>query len=131
MYDLVVIGSGPGGYAAAFRGADLGMKVCIVDRTAYLGGVCLNVGCIPSKTLLHAAKVMTDVSGLTDYGITYDKPIINLAKLNEKKDQIINDLRGGLSVLANKRNVDFKTGTAELESNNKLSLINVIPWGFL
>ncbi len=90
MYDLVVIGSGPGGYAAAFRGADLGMKVCIVDRTAYLGGVCLNVGCIPSKTLLHAAKVMTDVSGLTDYGITYDKPIINLAKLNEKKDQIIN-----------------------------------------
>lgn len=124
MYDLVVIGSGPGGYAAAFRGSDLGMKVCIVDRTPYLGGVCLNVGCIPSKTLLHAAKVMTDVSDLTDYGITYDKPVINLAKLNEKKDQIISDLRGGLSVLANKRNVDFKTGAAKFESNNKLLLIN-------
>ena len=78
MYDLIVVGSGPGGYAAAFRASDLGMKVCIVDRTVYLGGVCLNVGCIPSKTLLHAAKVITDVSDLTEYGITYNEPVINL-----------------------------------------------------
>lgn len=124
MYDLVVVGSGPGGYAAAFRASDLGMNVCIVDRTDYLGGVCLNVGCIPSKTLLHAAKVITDVSDLTEYGITYEEPVIDLVKLNEKKDQIINDLRNGLSALASGRNVDFKTGMAKFESNSKLLLTN-------
>ncbi len=124
MYDLIVVGSGPGGYAAAFRASDLGMKVCIVDRTVYLGGVCLNVGCIPSKTLLHAAKVITDVSDLTEYGITYNEPAIDLVKLNEKKDQIINDLRNGLSALASKRNVDFKTGMAKFESTSNLLLTN-------
>ena len=124
MYDLIVVGSGPGGYAAAFRASDLGMKVCIVDRTVYLGGVCLNVGCIPSKTLLHAAKVITDVSDLTEYGITYNEPVIDLVKLNEKKDQIINDLRNGLSALASKRNVDFKTGMAKFESTSNLLLTN-------
>ena len=124
MYDLVVVGSGPGGYAAAFRASDLGMKVCIVDKTDYLGGVCLNVGCIPSKTLLHAAKVITDVSDLNEYGITYGEPVINLVKLNEKKDQIIDDLRSGLSALARERNVDFKTGIAKFESTSQLSLAN-------
>ena len=82
MYDLLVVGSGPGGYAAAFRASDLGMKVCIVDKTGYLGGVCLNVGCIPSKTLLHVAKVMTDVVDLAEYGVTYGQPLLNLVQLN-------------------------------------------------
>lgn len=121
-YDLVVVGSGPGGYAAAFRASDLGMNVCMIDKTSYLGGVCLNVGCIPSKTLLHVAKVMTDVADLSDYGVTYNEPSLNLIKLNQKKNQIINELRGGLFALAKKRNVDICTGLAEFESSNKISV---------
>ncbi len=124
MYDLLVVGSGPGGYAAAFRASDLGMKVCIVDKTGYLGGVCLNVGCIPSKTLLHVAKVMTDVVDLAEYGVTYGQPLLNLVQLNKKKDEIIGELRGGLLSLAQKRKVDIKYGVAEFESTDKLLLRN-------
>jgi dihydrolipoamide dehydrogenase len=110
--DLVVLGAGPGGYSAAFRAADLGMKVVMIERFATLGGVCLNVGCIPSKALLHVASVMDEVKHFDGYGITFAAPAIDLAKLKTHKEKVVGKLTGGLAAMAKMRKVTVVQGTA-------------------
>jgi len=110
--DVVVIGAGPGGYSAAFRAADLGMKVVLVERFATLGGVCLNVGCIPSKALLHVAAVMDEVKHFDSYGITFTPPTVDLAKLKTHKEKVVGKLTGGLAAMAKMRKVTVVQGTA-------------------
>ncbi|MFM2404923.1 MAG: hypothetical protein RL223_2803 [Pseudomonadota bacterium] len=103
--DLLVLGAGPGGYSAAFRAADLGLKVVIVERYAALGGVCLNVGCIPSKALLHVAAVMDEVSHLGDLGVDFGAPKVDIDKLRGHKEKVIGKLTGGLAAMAKMRKV--------------------------
>ena len=98
--DLLVLGGGPGGYSAAFRAADLGMKAVLVERYATLGGVCLNVGCIPSKALLHVAAVMDEVAHFADLGVAYAKPSVDGAKLLAHKNKVVGKLTGGLAAMA-------------------------------
>jgi len=113
---LLVLGAGPGGYTAAFRAADLGLKVTLVERWPMLGGVCLNVGCIPSKALLHAAKVIDEVGEMRAHGIEYGLPTIDLPKLLEWKNKVVGKLVGGLSVLAKQRKVEVVTGVGKFAS---------------
>jgi dihydrolipoamide dehydrogenase len=120
---LLVLGSGPGGYTAAFRAADLGMKVTLVERWSSLGGVCLNVGCIPSKTLLHAAKVIEDAESMGAHGIAFGKPSIDLEKLRGFKNGVVNKLTGGLRVLAKQRKVDVVQGVGRFISPNVLEVM--------
>lgn len=103
--DMLVLGAGPGGYSAAFRSADLGMKTLIVERYATLGGVCLNVGCIPSKALLHTAAVMDEVKAMSSHGIDFGKPTIHLEQLRKHKEGVISKLTGGLAGMAKARKV--------------------------
>jgi dihydrolipoamide dehydrogenase len=121
---LVVIGSGPGGYTAAFRAADLGMKVILVERYASLGGVCLNVGCIPSKALLHAAKVVDDARDMAAHGIRFGEPEIDAAALNGWKDEVVARLTGGITKLAQARKVKVLQASARFQSANRLELDN-------
>ena len=107
---MLVLGAGPGGYSAAFRSADLGMKTVLVERYATLGGVCLNVGCIPSKALLHTAAVMDEVKSLGDHGIAYSAPQIDIAKLRNFKSGVVKKLTGGLAGMAKARKVDVVRG---------------------
>jgi dihydrolipoamide dehydrogenase len=107
---MLVLGAGPGGYSAAFRSADLGMKTVLVERYDTLGGVCLNVGCIPSKALLHTASVMDEVRHLPDHGISYGAPKIDLDKLRAFKDGVVKKLTGGLAGMAKARKVEVITG---------------------
>ena len=102
---LVVLGGGPGGYAAAFLAADLGMQVTLVDREPRLGGVCLLRGCIPSKALLHVAKAMADARRLAEWGVSFPEPKLSLDAMRARKDKVIATLTGGLAQLAKKRNV--------------------------
>jgi dihydrolipoamide dehydrogenase len=111
--DLVVLGSGPGGYAAAFRAADLGLKVTLIERWPMLGGVCLNVGCIPSKALLHAAKVIEDAADMSSAGIVFAPPQIDRDKLRAWKNRVVTRLTNGLAVLAKQRKVDVLRGEAK------------------
>jgi dihydrolipoamide dehydrogenase len=120
--DLVVLGSGPGGYTAAFRAADLGMKVTLIERWPMLGGVCLNVGCIPSKALLHAAKVIEDAADMSAAGITFAKPEIDRDKLRLWKNRVVSKLVGGLSVLAKQRKVDVVRGEAKFVGPSTLEV---------
>ena len=108
--DLLVLGAGPGGYSAAFRAADLGLKVIIVERYATLGGVCLNVGCIPSKALLHVAAVMDEVSHMAALGVDYGAPKLNIDKLRGHKEKVIGKLTGGLAAMAKMRKVTTVRG---------------------
>lgn len=108
--DLLVLGAGPGGYSAAFRAADLGLKVVIIERYATLGGVCLNVGCIPSKALLHVAAVMDEVSHMADLGVDFGKPVVNIDKLRGHKEKVIGKLTGGLAAMAKMRKVTTVRG---------------------
>ena len=108
--EMVVLGSGPGGYSAAFRSADLGMKTVLVERYPTLGGVCLNVGCIPSKALLHTASVMDEVAAMPDHGISYGKPNIDIDKLRAFKDGVVKKLTGGLAGMAKMRKVEVVQG---------------------
>ena len=121
-YDLIVVGAGPGGYAAAFRASDLGLKVGLVERNSDLGGVCLNVGCIPSKAFLHAAKILDDSKEAEVSGIVFKEPEINLSKMKEWKNNIIGGLTGGLSGLAKQRGVDVIHGTAKFSSKNEIEV---------
>ena len=121
---LVVIGAGPGGYTAAFRAADLGMDVVLVERSPVLGGVCLNVGCIPSKALLHAAKVIDDAAAMADHGVVFGKPEIDAEKLRDWKNEVIGKLTGGLSTMAKQRKVRVMQGTAKFEGEHRLRLDN-------
>jgi dihydrolipoamide dehydrogenase len=108
--DMLVLGAGPGGYSAAFRAADLGMKVVLVERYATLGGVCLNVGCIPSKALLHVAAVMDEVSHFEALGVSFGKPALDLDKLRAHKGKVVGKLTGGLTAMAKMRKVTVVRG---------------------
>jgi dihydrolipoamide dehydrogenase len=127
---LVVIGSGPGGYTAAFRAADLGLDVILIERYESLGGVCLNVGCIPSKALLHAAKVVDEAEAMAEHGITFGKPKIDALKLRGWKNEVIGKLTGGLVQLAKQRKVRVIHGIARFESPTTLVLDNGETIGF-
>src|SRR4249919_79543 len=119
---MVVIGAGPGGYNAAFRAADLDMDTVIVERYATLGGVCLNVGCIPSKALLHAAAVVDEAAHAKDFGITFDAPKIDLDKLRSYKDKVVGQLTKGLAGMGKQRKVRTVQGTAKFVSPNELEI---------
>jgi len=111
--DLLVLGAGPGGYSAAFRAADLGLKTVLVERYATLGGVCLNVGCIPSKALLHVAAVMDEVKHFESLGVSFAEPAVDLARLRSHKEKVIGKLTGGLAAMAKMRKVTVLQGTGE------------------
>ncbi|MGA1423966.1 MAG: FAD-dependent oxidoreductase, partial [Steroidobacteraceae bacterium] len=119
---LVVLGAGPGGYTAAFRAADLGLQVTLIERWPTLGGVCLNVGCIPSKALLHAAKVVDEAASMAEHGIVFGKPTIDLDKLRSWKNSVVGKLTGGLSMLAKQRKVDVVNGQARFVGPRVLEL---------
>ncbi|TCT24733.1 dihydrolipoyl dehydrogenase [Thermomonas haemolytica] len=119
---LVVIGAGPGGYTAAFRAADLGLDTVLVERHATLGGVCLNVGCIPSKALLHAAEVIEQAAHAGDYGVEFGKPKIHLDKLRAYKDKVVGQLTKGLAGMAKQRKVRTLQGVAKFVSANELEI---------
>jgi len=120
--DLVVLGSGPGGYTAAFRAADLGLKVTLIERWPMLGGVCLNVGCIPSKALLHAAKVIEDAADMSAAGIVFAPPTVDRERLRAWKNRVVTKLTGGLVVLAKQRKVDVLRGEAKFVGAHTLEL---------
>jgi dihydrolipoamide dehydrogenase len=120
--DVVVLGGGPGGYSAAFRAADLGLKVVLVERYATLGGVCLNVGCIPSKALLHVAAVMDEVTHLAGYGIEYGRPVVNIEKLRGHKEKVVGKLTGGLNSMAKMRKVTVLRGYGSFVGPNHLGV---------
>ncbi|HEY0505409.1 MAG TPA: FAD-dependent oxidoreductase, partial [Lysobacter sp.] len=119
---LVVLGSGPGGYTAAFRAADLGLDTVLVERYASLGGVCLNVGCIPSKALLHAAALIEEAAHSSDIGISFDKPKIDLDKLRGYKDKVVKQLTGGLAGMSKQRRVQRLTGSGAFVSPHELEV---------
>ena len=119
---LLVLGSGPGGYTAAFRAADLGLDVVLVERWPQLGGVCLNVGCIPSKALLHAARVIEETAEMAEHGITFGPPTIDLDRLRGWKDRIVGQLTNGLEGLAGKRKVRVMRGTGRFVSPHELAV---------
>lgn len=119
-YDLVVIGAGPGGYTAAYRAADLGLSVAIIERYDALGGVCLNVGCIPSKSLLHLAKVINEASEVHDFGVTFDKPKLDINKIRAWKNRVLTNLTGGVRELARHRKVDVIHGEAKFLNSHEL-----------
>ena len=118
--EIVVIGAGPGGYAAAFRAADLGKKVMLIDKNPDLGGVCLNRGCIPSKTLLHISKTILDVEHLSKIGVQFNKPEINISQIRNHKNKIITKLNRGISQMAKARGVEVVCGEVSFLSNQEL-----------
>jgi len=120
---LLVLGAGPGGYTAAFRAADLGLKVTLVERWQELGGVCLNVGCIPSKALLHAAKVIEDAAEMSERGIAFGSPRIDRRRLNAWKASVVAKLTGGLRVLARQRKVEVVRGAARFVGAHELEVL--------
>jgi len=122
--EILVIGSGPGGYASAFRAADLGKNVTLVDRDKELGGVCLNRGCIPSKTLLHISKVIYEANMLSSIGVSFSKPKIDLSKIRDYKNKIISKMNSGIDQMANARNVKTIQGKAVFKSDNQIEVSN-------
>ena len=119
---VLVIGSGPGGYTAAFRAADLGLEVTLVERYDVLGGVCLNVGCIPSKALLHAARVTAEAEEAAEFGLKFGKPEVDLGALRSWKQDVVGKLTGGLGGLARQRKVEVVTGTAKFTSDRTVDV---------
>ena len=120
--DVVVLGAGPGGYTAAFRAADLGKKVVLIERYPTLGGVCLNVGCIPSKALLHAAKVITEAEEMEAQGIVFGKPLVDIDKLRTWKESVISKLTKGLKALAKQRQVEVIHGTGKFLTTHQIQV---------
>lgn len=120
--DILVIGSGPGGYAAAFRAADLGREVTLVDKDPTLGGVCLNRGCIPSKTLLHIAKVLEEAESLKKMGVTFTKPTIDIDLVRDWKNKVVSQLSGGIGQMAKARKVNTVQAEATFLSDNEVQL---------
>jgi len=123
-FDLAVLGSGPGGYSAAFRAADLGLKVALIERYESLGGVCLNVGCIPSKALLHVGQVIDSAAHLAEHGVSFGEPKIELEPLRKFKDDTVGKLTGGLAGMAKKRKVEVITGFGKFTGANELAIEN-------
>jgi dihydrolipoamide dehydrogenase len=122
-YDVAVLGSGPGGYTAAFRAADLGKSVVLIERYTTIGGVCLNVGCIPSKALLHTAKVITDAEDTSSHGVAFSTPEIDLEKLRDwKSNKVVKKLTMGLAQMAKQREVDIQEGEGKFISPNEISI---------
>jgi len=121
-YDLVVLGAGPGGYTAAFRAADLGLKVLLIERYAVLGGVCLNVGCIPSKALLHTSAIIEETRTMADHGVSFGEPKIDIDKLRGFKEKVIGQLTGGLAGLAKQRKVSVAHGIGSFVSAHEISI---------
>ena len=122
-YDVAVLGSGPGGYTAAFRAADLGLKVVLIERYTTLGGVCLNVGCIPSKALLHTAKVITDAEDTASHGVSFSQPKIDLDQLrNWKSNKVVKKLTMGLAQMAKQRDVKVIEGEGKFASPNQITV---------
>ena len=121
-FDVAVIGAGPGGYTAAFRAADLGLRVALIERYPALGGVCLNVGCIPSKALLHAGKVIGEAASMEQHGVHFGEPSIDLDKLRSFKDQVVGKLTGGLTGLARQRKIQVIRGLAKFSGANSLTV---------
>ena len=119
---VVVLGSGPGGYSAAFRAADLGLQVILVEKDDSLGGVCLNVGCIPSKALLHAAKVIEETQEMAAHGLDFGKPKIDNSKLRDWKNKVVTKLTGGLKMLAKQRKVEVVNGIGHFTSPHQLAV---------
>ena len=120
--DVLVLGGGPGGYSAAFRAADLGLKVVLVERYATIGGVCLNVGCIPSKALLHVASVMDEVKHFADLGVTFAAPKVDINKLRTHKESVIGKLTGGLAAMAKMRKVDIVRGFGQFTGPHEIEV---------
>ncbi|MCW8924861.1 MAG: dihydrolipoyl dehydrogenase [Xanthomonadales bacterium] len=121
-YDVLVLGAGPGGYTAAFRAADLGLRVALIERYPALGGVCLNVGCIPSKALLHAAAVIDEAAAMSDHGVVFERPEIDLDKLRGWKDKVVGQLTGGLASMSKKRHVTVIQGTGTFSGDHELTV---------
>ena len=119
---VVVLGGGPGGYSAAFRAADLGLEVTLVESRNTLGGVCLNVGCIPSKALLHVAKVIDDAAEMSSHGVTFGKPEIDLDKIRDWKESVIGQLTGGLDGMAKMRKVKVVNGYGKFTGSNTIAV---------
>jgi len=119
---VVVLGAGPGGYTAAFRAADLGLQVVLVERYPSLGGVCLNVGCIPSKALLHTAEVINEVAELEHMGVRYTQPKIDLDKMRAGKDKVVGKLTGGLAALAKQRKVQVVSGVGKFSAQKQMEV---------
>ena len=120
--EIVVLGAGPGGYTAAFRAADLGKQVILIERDAKLGGVCLNVGCIPSKALLHVAKIITEADEISPHGVTFSKPTIDINKIRSWKESVVAKLTGGLIALSKQRKVNVVYGVAKFSSPNSITV---------
>ena len=120
--EVAVLGSGPGGYTAAFRAADLGKKVVLIERYDNIGGVCLNVGCIPSKALLHTVKVIEEAEEMSHFGVEFGKPKLNIDKIRSYKDGIVKKLTGGLGMLAKQRKVEIVTGVGKFTSPTTLEV---------
>jgi len=120
--DVVVLGAGPGGYSAAFRAADLGLRTVLVERYPVLGGVCLNVGCIPSKALLHTAAVMDAAKALGDHGVVFGEPKVDVGKLRAFKDKVVGKLTGGLAAMAKMRKVTVVQGVGAFTGANQLAV---------
>jgi len=120
--DMMVLGAGPGGYSAAFRAADLGMSTVLVERYSTLGGVCLNVGCIPSKALLHVAAVIDETASMASHGVTFGKPEIDIDKLRAYKEKVINNMTGGLSGMARARKVNVVQGVGQFVGANHIEV---------
>ena len=119
---VVVLGSGPAGYSAAFRCADLGLDTVLVERFSTLGGVCLNVGCIPSKALLHVSKVIEEAKSLSDHGIVFGEPTMDLDKVRSWKDKVVNQLTGGLGGMAKMRKVNVVNGYGKFTGPNSIEV---------
>lgn len=120
--EVLVLGSGPGGYTAAFRAADLGRQVVMIERHAKIGGVCLNVGCIPSKALLHTAQVINEAASMEDHGVTFAKPEVDIRKIESWKNGIVDKLTGGLKALAKQRKVTIVQGEASFAGTNTMTV---------
>jgi len=120
IHELVVIGSGPGGYACAFRAADLGMSVTLIEKDPNLGGVCLNRGCIPSKALLHVSDILNEARNASEIGVYFDAPKINIKKINNWKDDLVKNLSSGIEALAKRRKINIINGSAKFVSANEI-----------
>jgi len=121
-FDVLVLGAGPGGYTAAFRAADLGLKVALIERYTALGGVCLNVGCIPSKALLHAAVVIEEAAAMADHGVVFGEPVIDVAKLRGWKEKVVGQLTGGLASMAKQRKVTIIQGSGVFSDAHEMTV---------
>ena len=124
-YDVLVLGAGPGGYSATFRAADLGQRVALVERYPTLGGVCLNVGCIPSKALLHTAAVIEEASAMEQHGVSFGEPLIDNDKLRGFKDEVVGKLTNGLAAMARQRKVEVIQGVGVFSGPHEIKVKTV------